>query len=368
MAISAGLISFRYKIEGDNNSLTKRQHFGGKLSFHGVISEDHSTTADLTKFPVQGGFEVSNHAIRRNRKVEIEGIVTNVILPGQIKYLSSKHSPTKYIFKLLNQIVNDSIPCYVTTNLGVYRPVIFKSFKTRQGVGTMDSLNFRLVGEELILAGGLNKSGPKPVEFQIVPEEEYQGLYDKLICNGMEVPEGAVLSKASVSPLESFTIGTNTYLNKGKSLLGVSTLETQNSGIGGVITSENTLGGQPLPSAGAKEFNVGSCLGEATESAVSNAASDLVDSKLGPLEEGLYGLKTDIINMGGDAVAPLLSDGLDCIVAFATDALTENALDECGSPIPNSADGLPSANDVIGGLSDFGKAYTQDLVKISSPF
>lgn len=364
MARSAGLISLRYKVEDDRANLTSKTAYSGKISFHGVISEGHTSVAELTKFPVQGGFEVSNHVVKKNRKVEIEGIITDTILPGQVEYPARNNS--KFVFRLINQIVNNGIMCYVITNLGVYKPVVFKSFTTKQGVGSLDSMKFKLVGEELILGNGRNSSGPKPVEFEVVPEEEYQALYDKLVCNGIEVPEGAELSRAKVGPAESFTMGATTYINKGKDFLGISTMETQDSGVLGVIPEENTSGGLPISSAEAKEFNIGACLKEGAESAASDLVSEKVDTTLGKLEEGLYGAKTDIVNMGGPIAAPFLEAGLDCVVAFAADALTENEVDECGNPIPNT--GLPTANDVIGGISDTGVAVAQDLIKIASPF
>ncbi len=50
------------------------------LRFHSVITESHQATAEVTKFPVQTGAEVSNHVIRKNRNVSIEGVVSRTTM------------------------------------------------------------------------------------------------------------------------------------------------------------------------------------------------------------------------------------------------------------------------------------------------
>lgn len=369
MARSAGLISIKYKLDSDNPELVGSQHYTGEISFHAIISEDHTSTAEVTKFPVQSGFEVSNHAVRKNKKIVLEGIVTNAILPGQVDFNASSNS--KLIYRTLKQLLEFRTPCYVYTNLGQYRPVVFTSFKTKQGVGMMDSMLFTLLGEELIVATSTNRSGPRELSFKIVPEVEWQALRDTLQCQGIEVNEGDTLSTATIKDNDSFSISNavgavTTFVSEGVDWFQSNTLQSHVTdydvfGTAAAVDEFNMFGLAKEPEEG---FDALTCMKDAVGSAVSDAASDYVETALGPLEESLYGVKTDIINIGGDAVAPLLNDGLDCIVALAADNILDKELDECGQPIPRGQGDLPSANDIIGGISDAGVTGTQQLVKI----
>jgi len=118
MATNHDLISVRYYSDAtfEGSSLTSVRSYTGEIRLHGVVSEDHSTNIELTKFPVQGGFEISNHVIKKNRQVTIEGVITDNSLPGQVRYASGRKgsrdgngyqstSSTKLIFETLNEIV-----------------------------------------------------------------------------------------------------------------------------------------------------------------------------------------------------------------------------------------------------------------------
>jgi len=263
----------------------------------------------------------------------------------------------------------------------VYRPVVLKSFKTKQGVGTMDSMKFIISGEELILATGINKGGPKELEFTVVPPEEYQSLVDKLACSDIEVKEGEVLSRATVPAGSPFTTGGVTFLSKGTDRYGNTSYEKENSDIGDVVGGKgdtkgikgisNITGFNYVPVE--PEKGIGECLADAVIGAIGGVVDGYLNTTLGKLEEGIYGAKQDIINMGGPALAPLMSDGLDCLVAGATagvetfirDAFGLQDKDECGNVIDSG--GLPTANEAIGSISDGGVAGAQDIIKKHTP-
>jgi len=133
--------SIQYLSEGDAiNSIT----------FHAVISEGHKASTQVTKFPVQSGFQVSSHAIRQNRIVALEGVISDIVMKGsRNSVMYSDISNSVRVFDVLNQLLRDRIACKVVTNLGVYDPVIFTSFGTKQDKNNISVMHFSLSGEEL---------------------------------------------------------------------------------------------------------------------------------------------------------------------------------------------------------------------------
>jgi hypothetical protein len=374
----ADFFTLRYKLE------EYAEGYRGRLPFHGIISEAANIQVELTKFPVQSGFEVSNHIIKKNRQIKIEAIMSNLILPNQYSYGESANrtteiSPTgqitivegrtthsnqnKTVFEALRAIIRSGTLCKIQTNLGVYEPVVLKSFKTTQGVGTMDSMKFIIDAEELILADSLNVGGPKELEFTLVPQEEYQALADRLFCNGIEIEPGASLATASANTGDSFNISGQNMISGAPDWMGMSTLTTEATALGGMIP-KNSIGGIVDLGNGAPSpiSMLGSCTGDVGIGEISSGLSDVVDTELGVLEEGFEGAKTDIVNMGGPALAPFIGGALDCVVAFAADIIVGRELDACGNEIAPT--GLPSAGELLGGIAKTGVAVTQDFVQI----
>ena len=48
------------------------------LGFDGVLSEGHSGANTVTSYPVDSGFEVSDHTIRQNRQINLNTIISNI--------------------------------------------------------------------------------------------------------------------------------------------------------------------------------------------------------------------------------------------------------------------------------------------------
>ena len=362
------LVNIYYKTKGDGKDLADLDTYSGIFSAQATVSEGHDTVSEVTKFPVQSGFEISNHSIRKNRKVSLDLIMSNVVLAGTL-VTEDKHGSSyiKIAYDLINTLVRERIPCIIRTNLGEYSPVILTSFKTKQGVGSMDSLNMVLQGEEVILASGVNKTGPSELSFVRVPDAEWQGYRDKLACQGIHALDDDEISTAKLDANDSgFATGALTFINEGMDIFGKASFESHKTdydvfGTKEAVDRYNQFYKPPEEDG----FSMGTCIADAVEDAATTFVGDYVETALGPLEKSLYGAKTDIINIGGDAVAPLLSDGLDCIVALAADNILDTEVDDCGQPIPRNKGDLPTANDIIGGISDAGAAASQTLVKIT---
>ena len=136
------------------------------LAFHANISETHTAVSEITKYPTQAGFEISNHAIRKNRVIEIEAIITNTLINAVgSRQLNYGLDNSLIVFEALESLVNSGTVCQVSTNLGLYWPVVFTKFRTKQELGMVDSMKFILVGEEVIVQDTVNKTSPKQLNF-----------------------------------------------------------------------------------------------------------------------------------------------------------------------------------------------------------
>ena len=136
------------------------------LAFHANIGEVHSAESQVTKFPTQAGFEISNHCIRKNRVIEIEAIITNTLLNAVgSRQLNYGLNNSLLVFEALESLINSGTVCSVSTNLGIYWPVVFTKFKTKQELGMVDSLKFTLVGEEVLVKDSITLTSPKQLNF-----------------------------------------------------------------------------------------------------------------------------------------------------------------------------------------------------------
>ena len=160
-----------------------------EVRFHAVVSEGHEASTKITKFPVQTGFDISNHAIKQNRRITLEGIFSSTILEGSgpANRLDHKVSGgiTKVAFDVLESLVQSAAVCEVITNLGVYKPVIFTKFSTKQESGMVDSIKVIISGEEIQVAENVAKASPKALVFTEVPVEERAATITKLTEAGI---------------------------------------------------------------------------------------------------------------------------------------------------------------------------------------
>ena len=181
------------------------------LRSHTVISEEHTAQSEITKFPVQTGYVISNHAIRKNRKVSIEGMISNILMKDDGNTVYSSVNNSKVVYNILNSLVTSSTTCTVNTNLGIYKPVVFNRFSTKQSAGLVDAMIFKMEGEELQLKNSLNKTGPKELDFTENNEADNQAVLDSMKASGLPyVYDVMVTSTSQVNLGTSFKIvGTN---------------------------------------------------------------------------------------------------------------------------------------------------------------
>jgi hypothetical protein len=375
MSRSAGLVSINYAVGSGGEE--------AEISFHAIISESHEVTTEITKFPVQTGFEISNHAIRHNRKVVIEAIVTNTPLVGQVEYGTT--NPSIYMFETLQVLVQSAIPCVLSTNLGFYEPVVFKKLTTKQAAGTMNSMQFTMTGEELQVQDSLNKTAPKKLDFTLVPDEEYQSYIDKLDCMGLKVQGTPEISTAELPEGDDFSVDTTTmagvagaatFLSLGTNVCtGITSYEVNTSDTdyltpdGGSSFGMFSLSDDPDSlfnsiDLGKGASTAGTCLRDGVIDVGSGILDGFIDTQVGLLESTLYGAKQDIMQMGGsEAGQALMGVGLDCMVVGVASAFTDPIKPDPCNDETKSAD-LPTADDAIFGISEK-VPKSQEIIKIA---
>ena len=147
-----------------------------------VIEEGHRASNEVTKYPVQSGFMVSDHAIRENRILKLRGIIANVGLVPQgfdamidlaakaggailgtgfgaivssaitkAEYLFSdnKVNKVKNTFDELERLCLTGTFVHATTILGNYTNCIIRDVECRQDTKTSSILLVDLVLEEM---------------------------------------------------------------------------------------------------------------------------------------------------------------------------------------------------------------------------
>jgi len=305
------------------------------IKFHTVISETHQATSQVTKFPVQNGFEVSNHAIRKNRVVAINGMFTNTVLKGTGMIQYSKQNTSKEMFKVMGDLVANRTQCRVVTNLGVYFPVIFTNFQTAQKQGMVDAIDFTMSGEEIQVAGVNIGSAPKQLTFEPVDRLTKEQLEEQWLASGLPYS-----TKAHYSQTDAL-LGTDFGIVS-KDVSGQTTDTTfecvgyddttglysylQHTSITDIFedaTNAVTDVIPPLPfelSGGL--LGTSNCLLEGAASFVedvtTNTATDLIKTAMGELRSSAYGALQDIVNLGGGPFGQsILGFTVDCVVSQA---------------------------------------------------
>jgi hypothetical protein len=356
-----------------------------EIHFHTIVSEDHSAQTEITKFPVQSGFEISNHAIRKNRKITIEGMVTNTIIKGTKTedHIFNKENNSKAAFETLVDLVNSSIVCQVTTNLGIYEPVVFKQIQTKQQLGMTDAIHFVLTGEELQLKDSKNKSAPSTVIFTKLGDAQKAAVIDELRAQGFDPDIAADYAQGSIEAGKDFVIETFntaglpmdvTYINNavdiatGNYNYQVHTTDI-NTALPGPISSLNLLGitDELVENVAGAVTKATACLVEGAIDVATDEINTHIDTSLGKLRSSAYGAYQEVVQLGGGRVGQAMAGmALDCVIAGGLSVATGT----------NVESGLPNATAAIQAAAEVGKQrvkavgnLTSEMVltKISSP-
>jgi hypothetical protein len=345
-----------------------------EIHFDAVISEDHKTLAEVTKFPVQTGFHVSNHSIRKNRPVSLTGIISNVKMDlGDFEPKTRYGSdPASYIKATLDSIILSGLVCKVVTNLGDYDPVVFTSFSTKQKSGMVDSMEFTISGEEIVIDTTIGFTAPTPITFTKLQGDERTAWVERLeesevyigVCDGISKgtynkgQDFVIYDENSAGvPVETKYIFIGIDPSSGAEMYEVHISENSCAVVGASSSSEVSVdscseeGFKGSLIGGIKQ--IGGCLlGEAT-SIVLDSVENTIDTAMGKLVKSTRGLFYDTIEFAGgpDSIGGMItSAGISCIVRGAT-----------GNTDPgtyNPGESLPTTEQIMTGASE-GLGFTE---------
>ena len=347
------------------------------INFHTVESEDHEVTGEITKYPSQSGFLVSNHAIKRNRKVKLVGYISN----NQVKGTKENHNygtnAIKTVFSSMQKLVQDATPCDVLTNFTSYSPVIFTKFSTKLEPGMTETAKFTISGEEVQIAKWDNGVAPMSVKFKPVVGEDRKALVDELNTSGIEVADTDSLEEGEVDLSKGFSITDS--LKNGEAIVTTYALSAFDSvkkayshivSTSDVVSPKSTTEGAFDWSSlmGGKEGStlpelissnpLACCIKDGIVSQLSNGEDGLIDTALGRLNSSIHGAAYKILGVNGDRSAgqTLLSMGASCLILGKSEGspteIVEGGLD---------AVGMPDSDDVLGGASRIGTSIKEGV-------
>lgn len=182
-----------------------------QLALDCVVDESHTFSNEVTSYPVSSGFLVGEHVIKKNFMFSINGIITNISMPGPITVdsLTSSFStvgkavggmmsravgpvigsligsaahmldnskmsgnPISVAFTQLQDLVRNGTIVHVATILGVYEECVLREVRIHQDVKTSTVLPVSLVFEQLMVIQPEGRIG-----FSI-PNDQKKALYE----------------------------------------------------------------------------------------------------------------------------------------------------------------------------------------------
>lgn len=345
------------------------------IDFHAVISEAHDASGTMTKFPVQTGFEISNHSIRRNRKILIEAMVSNTPIvgykrPGGVRHEVFSTNMPRARFEELQNLVLNSIPCTVFSNLGEYKPVVFTNFQTKQQQGLTDAIIFTIAGEEVQERSNLNKAGVTALSFEDLSQANTDNVMDEMEKQNIPVDRTASIQRTTTPATSSWSIPVRTltgahtetfnYIDQGESATSYAYIR-ENSNIEEMhnnseqVTAFNVFALQNdiIDTVTRTATNTSACILQGISSISERALNTYLTTAIGEMQKSARGFLYDNLKVEGNSVLNMLTAlSIDCfLVSVKEQAVRGNVPQEITDIIPpqgiNRIDGMPAAYDYI---------------------
>ena len=120
--------------------------------FDAVLQKTHTSTLDITSYPVQAGSTISDFAYLQPRTLSMNIGMTDVatsIVPGQF---GGGPSRSVTAWQLLEQIQQLRIPVQVYTRLGVYQNMLVRTLSAQDDYTTKHALRATVDMQELLVA------------------------------------------------------------------------------------------------------------------------------------------------------------------------------------------------------------------------
>lgn len=364
------------------------------IRFHAVVSEGHEASTQITSYPTQTGFQISNHSIRKNRKVSINAIITNTLIKGGATSYEYSNNNSKDIFEALESLVNSATPCEVVTNLTVYKPVIFSGFKTTQTAGLVDAIDFTLSGEEVMVASTIARTAPKVLQFDLVPATDIEKVKEELRKANINVDEAESTEQVKdLTKVDAVSTKPRSVISQAKGYLGEDFSFESTDATGNPIKityictgldyttntytydvhtddtetvntdkeSLNLFGLEIDPSNGVSA--AGACFVDRSTTLLEDTTNDVVKTAQGELQKSVYGAYYKAVNLLGD------SDAGQAIMGLAIDCITAGAVGTIDPGVNSSIydTSLPTVEDMIGGAKVSGNQTVNNTGRVLAP-
>ena len=343
------------------------------LRFHSVVVEDHKISAEVTGFPAQTGFVVSNHSIVKNDVISIVGIVTDTPIYGTDTFHQFGLDNKKIAFATMRALVRNSTPCKVRTNLGTYVNVIFTGFSTKTDKDWVNAMQFKFTGEAIQPSTSKDSTTPALVAFGTLNDTAREARVTALANAGFFVDDTATISEAKVDLGGSFSLDSFNFAGiplttvfehmgmdaaSGKQRFRLHTSDIMNAiadveerAISTITTYANNVDLPELPDLGMSKgaSEAAACLSDRAVDSISSRASGYINTSSGYLKESIYGAISGIILIDTNAnFGQLLpSFGTGCNVLSAVGL--PGTIDEL-----SEATGLPTVEESVAAATEVG--------------
>jgi hypothetical protein len=180
MSYTGGVLLFPL-VAGDRSQL-------GVIEFDCVVSEEHTVENEVTGYPVETGFIIADHAIKKNRKLSLNVIVGNTMSTGNYVNTveNSGLTPAGSVINSfpsiqeahnhLTGVCIEARECQVSTIYGIYNHAIVTKYYTKQDVNNVSVIVARLEIEDIykIDITGVGKTKGATTQYSNTKDTEAQ--------------------------------------------------------------------------------------------------------------------------------------------------------------------------------------------------
>lgn len=122
------------------------------LVLDAVLSEQHSSSAEVTQFPVETGTNISDHVRQQPDKLRIEGVVSNTPLQSRVASASDVFATdmkagiystrAQEVYAKLIAIKESATMATISTELKSYGSMVLQTLEAPRNAETGDSMHF----------------------------------------------------------------------------------------------------------------------------------------------------------------------------------------------------------------------------------
>lgn len=156
------------------------------LTLDASVEEAHSVEVEITQFPIETGSNISDHRIRKPKKLRMRGVISNHPLVFPLTALTMRAGPyggkrDVEAWDKLNALLESEQLLTIITTLKTYENMVLQSISAPRDAARGESLHFTAMLEQVQLVE--LQTGPAPVSTQP------SGSQDKTKLGNKPTPE-----------------------------------------------------------------------------------------------------------------------------------------------------------------------------------